>query len=156
MTTLDLFDLRLLAALQEDGRLTNAELAERTLLSPSQCARRVQRLRETGFIERFVAVLDAQKLGIGVRAYVSVVMRSHGEAETRAFRDRLLRLPEVQECCKLTGDSDYLLKIATRDLADYNRILTEYLLKSPDIATVRSGIMLEEVKSTTALPLPGA
>jgi DNA-binding Lrp family transcriptional regulator len=153
MSDLDVFDLRLLAALQEDGRLTNAELAERVLLSPSQCARRVQRLIQDGHIERFVAVLSAARLGIGVSAYVSVVMRSHGEAETRAFRERLLRLPEVQECCKLTGDSDYLLKIATRDLQDYNRILTEYLLKSPDVATVRSGIVLEEVKRTTSLPL---
>jgi Lrp/AsnC family leucine-responsive transcriptional regulator len=151
---LDDFDLRLLQALQLDGRTTHSDLAERVRLSPSQISRRVQKLEQQGFIDRHVALLNSEKLGLDVRAYVMIVMRSHAETEIKTFRERLLRLPEVQECCKITGDADYLLKITTSDLKSYNRILTEYLLKAPEVASVRSGIVLEEIKNTTALPLP--
>jgi Lrp/AsnC family transcriptional regulator, leucine-responsive regulatory protein len=153
MHTLDSFDLRLLQALQLDGRATHADLAERVRLSPSQISRRIQRLEQQGFIDRHVALLSSEKLGLDVRAYVTIVMRSHAETEIRTFRERLLRLPEVQECCKITGDADYLLKITTSDLKSYNRILTEYLLKAPEVASVRSSIVLEEIKNTTDLPL---
>lgn len=153
MTHLDVFDRRILRALQEDAQLTQADLADRVLLSPSQISRRIQYLEQAGYIVRRVALLDPAKLGLGVTAYVTVVMRSHAEVEIEAFRDRLRRLPEVVECCKLTGNADYLLKIVASDLHAYDRILTEYLLKAPEVATVRSGIVLEEVKKTTALPL---
>ena len=152
--SLDNFDLRLLEALQENAQLTNAELAERVRLSPSQISRRIQRLEQEGFIEGRVTLLNGARLGLGVHAYVTIVMRSHAEAEIKLFRKRLLMLPEVQECCKITGDADYLLKIATSDLGRYNHILTEYLLKAPEVASVRSSIVLEEIKRTTLLPLP--
>lgn len=154
-TGLDAFDLRILDALQTDAQLTHTDLAERVRLSSSQISRRIQRLEQEGFIERRIATLNTAKLGLGVVAYVSIVMRSHAETEIRAFRERLLRRPEVQECCRLTGDADYLLRVITTDLQSYNRILTEYLLQAPEVATVRSGIMLEEIKRTTAVPLPG-
>jgi Lrp/AsnC family leucine-responsive transcriptional regulator len=154
MIMLDNFDLRLLHALQIDGHSTHADLAERVRLSPSQISRRIQRLEQLGFIDRHVTLLNSEKLGLDVRAYVTIVLRSHAETEIKAFHERLLRLPEVQECCKITGDADYLLKITTSDLKSYNRILTEYLLKAPEVASVRSGIVLEEIKNTTALPLP--
>jgi Lrp/AsnC family transcriptional regulator, leucine-responsive regulatory protein len=151
---LDSFDLRLLQALQENSQLTNAELAERVRLSPSQISRRIQRLEQEGFIDRRVTLLNSAKLGLDVHAYVTIVMKSHAEAEIKTFRARLLRLPEIQECCKITGDADYLLKITTGDLNSYNHILTEYLLKAPEVASVRSSIVLEEIKRTTLLPLP--
>jgi len=151
---LDSFDLRLLQALQENSQFTNAELAERVRLSPSQISRRIQRLEQEGFIEGRVTLLNSAKLGLGVHAYVTIVMKSHAETEIKAFRARLLRLPEIQECCKITGDADYLLKITTGDLNSYNHILTEYLLKAPEVASVRSSIVLEEIKRTTLLPLP--
>lgn len=154
MDGLDSFDFRLLSALQTDAQLTNAQLAERVRLSPSQISRRIQRLEQEGFIDRRVAILNSEKLGLGVTAYVTIVMRSHAETEIKTFRERLLRLPEVQECCKITGHADYLLKIVTNDLKGYNRILTEYLLKAPEVASVRSSIVLEEIKRTTNLPLP--
>ncbi len=152
MNGLDSFDFRLLGALQTDAQLTNAQLAERVRLSPSQISRRIQRLEQEGFIDRRVAILNSEKLGLGVTAYVTIVMRSHAETEIKTFRERLLRLPEVQECCKITGHADYLLKIITNDLKGYNRILTEYLLKAPEVASVRSSIVLEEIKRTTNLP----
>lgn len=151
---LDDFDFRILDALQNGEQLTHATLAEHISLSASQISRRIQRLEQEGFIKGRVAILNAQRLGLGVTAYVTVVMRSHAEAQIHAFRQRLLRLPEVLECCKLTGTADYLLKIITDDLESYNRILTEYLLKAPEVASVHSGIVLEEVKNKTALPLP--
>ena len=154
MDGLDSFDFRLLGALQTDAQLTNAQLAERVRLSPSQISRRIQRLEQEGFIDRRVAILNSEKLDLGVTVYVTIVMRSHAETEIKTFRERLLRLPEVQECCKITGDADYLLKIITNDLKGYNRILTEYLLKAPEVASVRSSIVLEEIKRTTNLPLP--
>jgi Lrp/AsnC family leucine-responsive transcriptional regulator len=154
MNGLDSFDFRLLGALQTDAQLTNAQLAERVRLSPSQISRRIQRLEQEGFIDRRVAILNSEKLNLGVTAYVTIVMRSHAETEIKAFRERLLRLPEVQECCKITGHADYMLKIITNDLKGYNRILTEYLLKAPEVASVRSSIVLEEIKRTTNLPLP--
>jgi Lrp/AsnC family leucine-responsive transcriptional regulator len=151
---LDAFDLRILDALQNGDQLTHSTLAEQVSLSASQISRRIQRLEHEGFIERRVSILSSSRLGLGVTVYVTIVMRSHADAQIHAFRQRLLRLPEVQECCKITGAADYLLKVVTEDLQSYNRILTEYLLKAPEVASVHSGIVLEEVKRTTALPLP--
>jgi Lrp/AsnC family leucine-responsive transcriptional regulator len=156
VAALDNFDVRILSALQTNARVTHADLASQINLSPSQISRRIQRLEDEGYIEGQVVILNPHKLGLGVVAYVTIVMRSHAEAQTKAFRERLLRLPEVQECCKLTGDADYMLRIITSDLLSYDRILTEYLLKATEVATVRSGILLEQVKRTTALPLPKA
>jgi len=156
MPALDRFDVRILEALQVNARVTHADLAGRINLSPSQVSRRIQKLEEEGYINGQVAILNADSLGLGVVAYVTIVMRSHAEAQIKAFRERLLRLPEVQECFKLTGDADYMLRIITSDLQSYNRILTEYLLKAAEVAAVRSGIVLEQVKRTTALPLPKA
>lgn len=152
---LDEFDFRILDALQNGDQLTYSTLADHIPLSASQISRRIQRLEQDGFIKERVAILNAHRLGMGVTSYVTVVLRSHAEAEIRAFSQRLLRLPEVLECCKLTGTADYMLKIITDDLESYNRILTEYLLKAPEVARVHSGIVLEEVKHTTALPLRG-
>lgn len=143
-----------MAELQANSQLTHSQLGESVRLSASQISRRIQRLEQEGFIDRQVAILNSEKLGLRVAAYVTIVMRSHAEAEISTFRERLLRLPEVQECCKITGDADYLLKVITNDLKTYNRILTEYLLKAPEVASVRSSIVLEEIKRTTKLPLP--
>ena len=151
---LDRFDVRILAALQECADLTHGELAERVLLSPSQCSRRIQRLREAGYIERTVAILNAERLGLGVTAYVQVSLRAHAEASGRAFRDRVRRAPEVQECCAVTGDADYLIKVRTPTLKRFADFLNDTFMRDTDVvATVRSSIVLEEVKRSTALPL---
>ena len=156
MADLDAFDLRLLALLQDDARLTHSDMADAIGLSASQISRRIQRLVQSGVILRQVAILNREKLALGVTAFVTAVMRSHGEADIATFRERLRRLPEVQECYKITGEADYLVRITTGTLESYNRILTEYLLKVPEVAAVRSSLVLEETKHTTALPLPFA
>lgn len=154
MVELDETDFRILGALQRDGALTNDALADRAGLSASQCWRRVQRLRAEGVVGRTVVLLDPARLGLKVTAYALIRLTSHAEPAVEAFRTRLLLVPEVIECAKVTGEADYLVKFQTTSLEDYDRILTEQLLKAPEVASVRSSIVLDQVKSTTELPLP--
>ncbi len=151
--SLDSFDLKLLAALQQDGRLTNAELGEMVHLSASQVSRRVQRLIESGYIERFQAVLSRQKLGIGLTAYCLVTLKIHGGDSMKAFHDRVRGLPEVLECQSLTGEADYVLKVAVTDLKRFADFMSEHLMKAPEVANIRSSIVLESIKETSAYPL---
>jgi len=154
MTDIDDFDLRILRELQQDGSLTNAELGDRVHLSASQCSRRLQRLTAAGVIDRFTAVLSRNGLGLTFAAYVMVTVRSHAQDDLNAFRDRILALDEVLECAKITGDADYLLKIVACDLHQFNDILTENIMRAPEVSRVRSSIVLHELKSTSQLPLP--
>lgn len=154
---LDAFDLKLLSALQQDGRLTNAELGEMVHLSASQVSRRVQRLIEAGYIERFQAVLNRQKLGIGLTAYCLVTLKIHGGDSMLAFHERVRALPEVLECQSLTGEADYVLKVAVADLKRFADFMSEHLMKAPEVAHIRSSIVLESIKETSAYALrPGA
>ncbi len=153
---LDGFDLKLLAALQRDGRLTNAELGEIVHLSASQVSRRVQRLIDSGYIERFQAVLNRRLLGLGLTAYCLVTLKIHGGDSMLAFHDRVRSLPEVQECQSLTGEADYLLKVVVSDLKRFADFMSEHLMKAPEVANIRSSIVLESIKETGAYPVPGA
>jgi len=152
--TLDGFDLKLLAELQQDGRLTNAELGERVHLSASQVSRRVQRLIEEGFIERFQAVLSRQKLGIGLTVYCMVTLKIHAGDSMRAFHERVRSLPEVMECQSLTGEADYVLKIVVADLKRFSDFMSEHLMKAPEVANIRSSVVLESIKETSSYALP--
>lgn len=154
MDPLDDFDLKILMEVQRDGAITHARLAERVHLSASQCSRRVQRLEGLGVIDHYTAVLSRDHLKLGVMAYVMVTLRSHAAENLEGFRRLVVGLPEVLDCAKITGDADYLLKVVTTDLVRYNDILTENLLRSADVAMVRSSIVLQELKSTSHMPLP--
>jgi Lrp/AsnC family leucine-responsive transcriptional regulator len=151
---LDSYDLRLLAAMQHDGRLSNVELGERANLSASQVSRRVARLIEEGYIARFQAVLDPARIGIGLTAYCLVTLKIHGEGGMTDFHRRVKALPEILECHALTGEADYLLKIAVADLKSFSDFLGETLMRAPEVATVRSSIVLNSVKSTNEYVLP--
>jgi Lrp/AsnC family transcriptional regulator, leucine-responsive regulatory protein len=151
---LDGFDLKLLAELQQDGRLTNAELGERVHLSASQVSRRVQRLIDEGFIERFQAVLSRQKLGIGLTVYCLVTLKIHAGDSMQAFHERVRALPEVMECQSLTGEADYVLKIVVADLKRFSDFMSEHLMKAPEVANIRSSVVLESIKETRAYALP--
>ena len=153
-SSLDGFDLKLLAELQRDGRLTNAELGERVHLSASQVSRRVQRLIDEGFIERFQAVLSRQKLGIGLTVYCLVTLKIHAGDSMRAFHERVRALPEVMECQSLTGEADYVLKIVVADLKRFSDFMSEHLMKAPEVANIRSSVVLESIKETAAYALP--
>ncbi|MCW1838794.1 Lrp/AsnC family transcriptional regulator [Prosthecomicrobium hirschii] len=153
MIALDGYDLRLLAALQTDGRLTNQELAERVHLSASQCSRRRQALEEAGVIRRYRAELDGERLGLGVTAFVNVQLARHSEHNARRFRDVIADCDEVLEAHALTGDMDYLIKIAVRDLKSFADFVNTVLLAHETVAHVTSRIVIETLKSGGALPL---
>jgi Lrp/AsnC family leucine-responsive transcriptional regulator len=150
---LDSFDRRILAELQAQGDIGPAELSERVHLSPSQCSRRLQRLKAEGYIDKIVALLSHEHLDLGVTAYVLITLRSHAPEHSEAFQQRVRTSPEILECASTTGEADYVLKVCTKDLASYNILLTEKLLRASEIATARSSIVLNQMKSTTELPL---
>jgi len=150
---IDRFDLRILAVLQEQGDMGPGDMSALVNLSPSQCSRRMQQLRASGHIRAVRAVLDDARLGIGISAYVMLTMTSHDPQSAAEFRQRLCAMDEVLECQLLTGSPDMILKVATRDLASLNDLLTRHLLAAPEVATARTSIILQNVKSTSSLPL---
>ncbi len=150
---LDAFDHKILQIWQQRGDIGPVEMGEAIALSASQCSRRMAALKRDGHVRGFRAILDPQSVGIGLMAYVLITMKSHAPEAANAFRARILALDEVLECQKLTGEADLILKVATRDLASFNQLLSHRILAAPEVATARSSIILEDVKSTTALPI---
>lgn len=150
---LDGFDLKLLAALQADGRLTNAELGERVGLSASQCSRRRIRLETIGVIQGYQAKLSSERLGFGLTALVQVTLAEHSRQNAAAFRAFLHGIDQVQEAYTLAGDSDYVLKIVVRELGDLAKLINDRFLPNPSISRIRSSIVLETLKSTSRIPL---
>jgi Lrp/AsnC family leucine-responsive transcriptional regulator len=153
---LDRTDLLLLAELQRNGRQTNAELAERVHLSASACLRRVQRLERDGVIRGYRAETDAERLGLGLQAFVRVQLRQHDADSIAAFADFVNQWDEVVACHALTGDMDYLLQVAVRDLEHFSRFLLDRLLNQAGVADVNSSFVLRTVKAFRGLPLPRA
>jgi Lrp/AsnC family leucine-responsive transcriptional regulator len=151
--TLNRSDRRILEILQGDGRLTNLELAERVSLSPSACLRRVRALEEAGVIRRYAAIVDPGKVGLGLRAFVTVKLEKRGRMPTDVFTKAVQDWPEVVGCHSTTGDMDYLLRVHVEDLEHFSRFVMDSLLKHPGVLDVKSSFVLEEVKETTALPL---
>lgn len=153
MTTLDRIDLRLLAVLQSEGRITNAELAERVKLSPSACLRRLQRIEADKIITGYAAQIDPQAVGLGLQAFVRVQLRSHDTEAIERFVERVAGWDEVVACHALTGDMDYLLHVYVTDLQDFSRFLLDHLLNAVGVADVNSSFVLRTVKRSPALPL---
>lgn len=153
MTTLDRTDLRMLAILQSEGRITNADLAERVNLSPSACLRRFQRLESDKIISGYAAQVDPQAIGLGLQAFVRVQLGKHESTAIEAFVDRLNGWDEVVACHALTGDMDYLLHVYVADLQDFSRFLLDHLLNAAGVADVNSSFVLRTVKRSLALPL---
>ena len=154
MADLDLFDRRILAALQHDGRMTSVALAELVHLSASQCARRVQRLEEIGVIRSYRAVLDPAALGLGIAGVVSLSLEKHAKANIQELQQAIAARPAIVECLSVTGDSDYQLRIVARDLAEFSALLMQSIVPMPGVQTTRSSIILEQVKPFAALPIP--
>jgi DNA-binding Lrp family transcriptional regulator len=153
MISMDNFDLKMLVALQEDGRLTNQQLADSVGLSASQCSRRRMRLEEEGVISGYHADLASERLGFNVIAFVHITLATHSPDNAQHFRDLVQRVDDVQEAYSLTGDADYLLKIILRDLKSLSDIVNNVLMPHPSVAHVRSSIVLDRLKATAKLPL---
>ncbi len=152
-TALDRTDRRILEQLQADGRLSNQELAERVLLSPSPCLRRVRALERDGVIQRYAALLDPLRVGLELLAYVSVKLEKRGKMPVDQFTRAVQGWPEVIACFSMTGEMDYLMRVQVEDLAHYSRFIMDNLLKQPGVIDIKSNFVLERVKETTALPL---
>lgn len=151
---LDAYDLKILAALQEDGGLTNLELAERIGLSPSPCSRRVQKLQEAGVIRQRRAVLDPRRLGLSLTVILQIAMDRHTPERFQNFEERILRCPEVQECFLITGqEADYLLKVVVPDIDTYQEFLLNKVTRIKGVSGARSSFVMRRVVETTALPL---
>ncbi|QJE74308.1 Lrp/AsnC family transcriptional regulator [Aerophototrophica crusticola] len=152
-STLDGADMRILDALQRNGRLSNVDLAEQVGLSPSPCLRRVRDLEEDGYIQGYAAILDRRKLGFGVVAFVEVKIDQNAEGDLR-FRRAVEAIPEVVSCFVMTGTMDYLLQVVVPDLDAYAEVSMGKLLQIPGVKDVRSSFVLDVVKHSTCLPLP--
>ena len=147
LCALDQFDLKLLAALEAEGRLTNSELAEKVGLSASQCSRRRIRLEETGVIEGYTARLNARRLGIGLLALIQVSMSPHSKENAKKFSDFVNAVEEIQEAYALTGDADYLLKVVVPDLMNLSRIINDLILPHASVSHVKSSIVLTTLRN---------
>jgi Lrp/AsnC family leucine-responsive transcriptional regulator len=149
---LDVFDLRLLAALQADGRAANAALAETVGLSASQVSRRLARLEAEGVIAGYAALLRPEAVGLSVLAFSSISLERQAEAMD-GFEAAVRRFPEILECYSVTGEADFVLRIVAKDLKAFADFLSQRLLRIPGVRSVRSSIVLHQIKHTTALPL---
>ncbi len=146
-------DIKILTLLQQDASLTAAEIAEQVNLSVSPCWRRINRLEKEGVIEKEVALLNAEKLGMGLVIFARISLSQNDEASLHTFEERVRRFPEVVECYTVTGAADYFLKIITRDIKRYDQFLRRHLLQIPQVRDVNSNVAVTQVKYTTGLPL---
>lgn len=151
---LDRIDRRILAYLQGHARATNLELAAAVNLSPAQCLRRHRRLEEQGYIGRYETRLKPDRLGLTVIAFIHVAMEKGHVRELPKFNEMIVGMPEVLECYSVTGDFDYVIKVVAPDLKTLSRFLMDRLMQLPGVTSVRSSVCLDEVKCTSALPLP--
>jgi DNA-binding Lrp family transcriptional regulator len=150
---IDSFDFRILDALQNDGRLTNSELADMVGLSASQCSRRRAALEDRGVVATYAAHLSPSALGLGLMVFVEVTFAAHSDEQAKKFSRLIETMEEVQEAYALTGSVDYMLKLIVPDLEALRRILNEVLLPHEAVAHIKSSIVLSKEKQTTRLPL---
>ncbi|MDZ4349791.1 MAG: Lrp/AsnC family transcriptional regulator [Xanthomonadaceae bacterium] len=150
---LDATDIAALTVLQREGRISNAELAERIGLSASACLRRVQRLEAGGVIAGYAALIDAKQVGLGLEAFVRVQLRDHSSAVVDGFVSRVQLWDEVVTCHALTGEMDYLLHVMVEDLEHFSRFLLDRLLNDAGVTDVNSSFVLRKIKTRRSLPL---
>ena len=151
---LDHTDRRILSLLQDDATLSVSDIAEKVGLSATPCWKRIKRLEKDGIIERRVAILNRDRLGLGVTVIVAIRTAKHSDEWLQIFADGVAKIPEVVEFYHMSGEIDYLLKVVARDIADYDRIYRK-LTKVAELHDVSSSFAMQEIKSTTALPLFG-
>jgi DNA-binding Lrp family transcriptional regulator len=150
---LDETDRAILEILQNQGRISNAELARQVELSPPATHARLRRLEESGYIRRYAALLDFEKVGYDMLCFVMVSLQLHQSQQVEGFKQAIQGMPEVLECHHVTGEYDYLLKVAIRNRKDLERFAIERLTPIPGVARIQTSLVLSEVKATTALPL---
>ena len=150
---LDETDKKILTILQQDGRITNSRLAGAVGLSPPAVLERVRRLESAGIIDKYVAILNREKVGFGVQTIVMVCVSHHQVLFLRDIKERLTRMEEVQECHQMTGEVDFLLKVVVKDMNSYTDFVNNKLSGIPGIQNVKTSFILATLKNETALPL---
>ncbi len=154
MSELDRIDKRILEVLQQNARISNLELADKVGLSPTPCLRRVKRLEESGIIDRHVTLLNADKLGLNLMAYVGISMDRHTPDRFEKFETEIAKLPEVLECSIVTGqDADFLLKVIVSDMHHYERFLLGHLTRLEGVTGVHTSFVLRKLVDRTQLPV---
>ena len=155
--TIDKLDKAILRRLQANGRETYDVIGEQVGLSPSAVLRRVKRLEESGVIDRYVALVQPETVGLGLTAYINVRLEKYTETSKRnpmdLFRASVQTWPEVVECVSLTGEMDYLLRVVVADMQHYSRFIMDTLLKHPSVQDCKTSFVMDRVKVTTAVPL---
>jgi Lrp/AsnC family leucine-responsive transcriptional regulator len=154
--SIDNVDYKILTQLQEDASLTNVELARRVHLSPSPCLSRVKALEASGVIQRYVALTHPQSLGLGLNVFISISLKEQSKSALAEFEQRIAEHDEVMECYLMTGDSDYLIRVAIADMSALEKFILEQLTPIPGVEKIRSSFALKQVRYKTALPLKQA
>ncbi len=149
----DRIDRQIMALLQEDGRMTNVDLAERVGLTAPPCLRRVRALEEAGAIRGYHAELDAAKLGFPITVFAMVSLRSQAEHDLTLFEEHVATIPEVRECHMLNGEIDFILKIVAQDLRAFQEILTTHLTPAPNVAGVKTSLTIRTAKALSGIPV---
>ncbi len=150
---LDEIDRKILHYLQNDGRMSNAELADKVALSPSPCLRRVKALEEKGVIDRYVAIVNPKQVGLPVNVVIHVSLHSQELSQLQTFQQRIGECEEVMECYLMTGGSDYMLRVVVPDLEHYQHFLVEKLTQIPGISNIQSSFALQQLIDKTELPI---
>lgn len=151
---LDSVDIRILNELQHDSSHSNVELAKRVHLSPSPCLMRVKALKDKGVIRNYVALADPKVLGLGLNVFISISLKEQSKEALAEFEQRISEHDEVMECYLMTGDSDYLIRVAVADMGSLEKFILEQLTPISGIEKIRSSFALKQVRYKTALPLP--
>jgi DNA-binding Lrp family transcriptional regulator len=153
--SLDQIDRTILRDLQDDGRMTNVELARRAGLTAPPCLRRVRALEEAGVIESYHAKLSATALGYGITVFAMVSLKSQAEEDLKLFEEHVGALPEVRECHMLNGEIDFILKIVAHDLQGFQQFLTSKLTTAPNVASVKTSLTIRTSKDIPGIPVDG-
>ena len=149
----DRIDRQIMALLQDDGRMTNVDLADRVGLTAPPCLRRVRALEEAGAIRGYHAELDATRLGFPITVFAMVSLRSQAEHDLSLFEDHVATIPEVRECHMLNGEIDFILKIVAQDLRAFQEILTTHLTPAPNVASVKTSLTIRTAKALCGIPV---
>lgn len=153
INNLDAIDLKILEELQIDASLSNVELARRVHLSPSPCLARVRALETRGLIRKYVALLEAKQLGLHLNVFISISLKQQSRQALQEFEERITLRDEVMECYLMTGDADYLLRVAVSDMPALESFILEQLSPIAQVEKIRSSFALKQVRYKTALPL---
>jgi DNA-binding Lrp family transcriptional regulator len=151
---IDDIDLQILGELQNDGRMTNVDLARRVGLTAPPCLRRVRALEDSGAISSYHAVVDPAILGYTITVFAMVSLKSQAEADLKAFEDHVRDLPEVRECHMLNGEIDFILKVVAKDLQGFQQFLTSKLTPAPNVTSVKTSLTIRTAKNQPGVPLP--